>query len=307
MNDPARTVAVPSPEKSRRIAILAMVGSAACWGLATVLSRDILDHWAPPTLLVIQLAASVCVLFVLAILERPCGLRGAGLGRASLVGILEPGLTYAVGLTGLALTSAGHASVISATEPVFIVLLAWLFFWQKPSPRLLVCIALAIAGLLLVSSQSPGKASEGNLWGNLLIVLSTAFAASYVVLSSRFVARIPAATLAAAQQGVGLLVAAAVYLASLQAGWLGNRQAEFDVFLLLYAAFSGVMQYALPFWLYLVGLRFLTPGSAGLWLTLVPVFGLGGAYLLLGERPTIPMLAGAAVILTAVLAGKAER
>lgn len=305
----------PGSPRGRRVAILAMIGSAACWGLATVLSRDILARMAPPTLLVIQLVASVTVLSVLAIRERPRGLRGAGLGRAALAGMLEPGLTYTLGLIGLGWTTAGHASVISAAEPVFTVLLAWLLLRQLPSARLLTGIALAIAGLILVSSQSLGdgggqdgaEAGQARLRGDLLIIVATGFAAVYAVVSSRFVARIPAATLAVSQQVVGLAVAVVVYLVARQTDWFAGPRGVDDPGLLLYAAFSGVMQYALPFWLYLIGLRHLTPGVAGLWLTLVPVFGLAGAYLLLGEEPTLPMLAGAVIIIAAVLMGKGER
>jgi len=56
---------------SRLISILAMIGSAAYWGGATVMSRDLLDHFAAPTLLVVQLVASVCVLLLLSLPHKP--------------------------------------------------------------------------------------------------------------------------------------------------------------------------------------------------------------------------------------------
>jgi len=76
---------------------------------------------------------------------------------------------------------------------------------------------------------------------------------------------------------------------------------------LLYAALSGVVQYALAFWLYLIGLKTLSAGAAALWLTLIPIFGVSGAYLWLGEIPTVPMLLGMALILGAVNAGRREQ
>ena len=72
------------------------------------------------------------------------------------------------------------------------------------------------------------------------------------------------------------------------------------------AAISGVVQYALAFWLYLIGLRNLAPAVAGLWLTLIPVFGVAGSYLWLGERPTALMLLGGVLIILAIMIGKSD-
>lgn len=135
---------------------------------------------------------------------------------------------------------------------------------------------------------------------------ATLFAATYVVLSSVVSARFPAATLAAAQQMVGLIFATTVLCCvmvfRLEAPDFSTIRAE----VLAYAAISGAVQYALAFWLYLVGLRYLAPAVAGLWLTLIPVFGVAGSYLWLGERPTALMLLGGVLIIFAILIGKSE-
>jgi len=66
------------------------------------------------------------------------------------------------------------------------------------------------------------------------------------------------------------------------------------------AIVSGVLYYALAFWLYIIGLRYLPASVAGLFLNLIPIFGVGGAYLFLGERLSLAQWAGAALILAAV-------
>lgn len=291
-----------------RLAIAAMVGSAACWGLATVMSRDLLTHFTPTSLLVVQLVASLMALSLIAIPERPAQYRGSDLRRASLAGILEPGLTYAIGLAGLALTTAGNASVISATEPLIILALAWILLRQRPHRRVLVAIVVAVAGLLLVSGESLVAWDEpSQAVGDLLILVSTGFAAAYVVVASRFSHRIPPATMAAAQQGVGLALAVGLLVFAETSGLATNDWSDIGPGLYVYAAASGVVQYALAFWLYLLGLRHLQPTTAGLWLTLTPVFGIAGAFVWLGETPTALMLTGTAVILGALIATRHER
>lgn len=299
-------LAIDSPSRGKPIAIAAMIGSAACWGLATVMSRDLLDSMAPMTLLVVQLAASVTVLLLMAARNRPHLYRGKGLGAAAAIGILEPGLTYAVGLAGLALTTAGKASVISASEPVLIVLMSWLLFRRRPSRRLLLCIALAVAGVLMVSGDGYLEMGGSEVLGDILIVLATLFAATYVVLSARVASDFPPATLASSQQLVGLAFALVVYFGVRSATADAASITDIPIHVLAYAAVSGLVQYALAFWLYLIGLRSLSASAAGLWLTLVPVFGLFGAYIVLGEVPTVIMLVGAVLIVAAVVAGRSE-
>ena len=290
--------------RGKLIAVAAMIGSAACWGLSTVMSRDLLDTLTPMSLLVVQLTASVTALLLMAAPQFPH--RYKGIGRAAAIGIFEPGLTYAVGLAGLALTTAGKASVISASEPVLIVLMAWLLFRSRPSRKLLLCILLAVVGVLMVSGDAYIEASATQLFGDGLIILATLFASTYVVLSARIVSNFPPATLAASQQLVGLAFALVVYIAVIATGSETTSLLDASPSLIAYAAFSGIIQYALAFWLYLIGLRYLSAGVAGLWLTLVPVFGLIGAYVWLGETPTLVMLLGAAIILVAVIVGRRE-
>jgi drug/metabolite transporter (DMT)-like permease len=301
------SIAIESPAHGRVLAIAAMIGSAACWGGATVMSRDLLVHIQAPTLLVIQLAASVAALLLLAIPHRPLQYVSASLGRISLTGILEPGLAYSVGLWGLSLTSASSASIIGSTEPVFIILLAWLVSRGAPSRKLMVCVSIAVAGLLLVSYGPTHDGETKSLIGNALIVLSTMFAASYVVLSAKFADRYPAAVLAGSQQLVGLVCATSIYLVGRISGLIDPESSELTFRLVAYAAASGIVQYAMAFWLYLIGLKYLSAGAAGLWLTLIPVFGVSGAYLWLHEVPTLTMLMGMALVIVAVYLGRREK
>ena len=290
------------------VSTLAMIGSAACWGFATVMSRDLLDSIPSAALLVVQLLASVVVLWTLAAFERSGAAFDGALGRASLTGILEPGLAYTVGLLGLAYTTASNASVISSTEPIMIVILAWLLLGQRPSLRLAICIAIAVAGVVIVSWADlvSLEADSSNVIGDILIVAATAFAAGYVVISSRLARNYEPGILAASQQSVGLLFALAVYATVSFAGAQSHDWSALSPGMLAYAAFSGVIQYAAAFWLYLLGLQYLTAGVAALWLTLIPVFGVVGAMIWLGEQPNTSLFIGGVLIVAAIVFGASE-
>ena len=102
--------------------VILIIAATACWGGGTVLSKQVLERGvAPLTLLVIELAASCLLLLGSMIVLRTAWVRGPALGKLAMLGILNPGLAYALGLLGLATVSASMAVLLWGTEPVLIL------------------------------------------------------------------------------------------------------------------------------------------------------------------------------------------
>ena len=289
-----------SPALGRAMAIAALVGSAASWGLATVMTKATLATLPAFTLLAIQLTGSVSCLWIAVLLLRKPVRLDRGSRRAALSGLLEPGFAYAVTIPGLSLTSAATTSMIGAVEPVLVCGVAWLILRERPRPAVLAAILGAAVGAALVTFSGPSSAeASAPLLGNLLVLAGTLFAAIYVVLSSRLLAHTPALALVALQQSVGLIFALVLSAAALSSGW-EHVPATLSLPALLFALGSGVAQYALPFWLYLTGLTVLRTSTSALFLALIPVFGAGGAVFFLGEAIYPQQLLGCAVVVIAV-------
>jgi drug/metabolite transporter (DMT)-like permease len=274
---------------------LLMVASAATWAAGLVLTKVTLDVTAaaPSSVLVVQLIASVGVLAV------ACAVTGAGLGgawRHGWVGLLEPGIAYQLALAGLALTSAANASVLGSLEPVMVPLFAWALLRQRPHPRLAVLIAGATVGSALVAYSTDGG---GGSWaGDGLIVASVAAAALYVVAASKQVATIDPLPAALTQQvwALGLVIACHLLLTG-PLLWPSATPGQ-----LLLAAAAGILNYALPFWLYLTALTRMPVARAATYLTLIPVFGVLGAVLVLGEQVTWLDIVGGALVVGSLVA-----
>lgn len=283
-------------------AVAAMVLSAACWGGATVASKGVLDHVPPFSLLVMQLGASLAFLWTLLLVSGrgPRFTRQAGI--ASLAGLLEPGLAYAFGVYGLTLTSASNTSLIGTTEPLIIVLLAWVFLRQRTNVQGVLAILLAMLGVVLVSvfGGEGGLRSSSSILGDGLEVLATGFAALYVIITSRMVTHFPPAALAAQQQSVGFGFALFVWGLAV---WVGAETVPGDIpsSVLLVIVLSGIVQYAGAFWFYLYGLQVLPPSFAGVFLALIPVFGITGAVLFLGEGVSLVQGFGCLLVILAVI------
>jgi drug/metabolite transporter (DMT)-like permease len=285
------TVALPL---SRGLAMASMVASAASWGLATVATKDVLTQLPPFTLLTIQLTASIIFLwFVVLVTRTACtGLTWA----AASTGALEPGLAYAVGVPGLALTGAASASVIAATEPMMIALIAWGVLRQPLPLRAAIGVVAGVAGVVVLTSGAGGQA---HIFGDALIFLSVCFAAFYVLLSARLVGAIAPLPLAASQQTIGLGMAVIALSIAVVIGW-ETLPTHIPLPVLLAAAASGIVQYALAFWFYLTALRALPVTTAAPFLTLIPLFGVAGAIVFLGESLTLWQTCGGLIVIAAL-------
>lgn len=275
------------------LATLAMIGSAASWGAGTVMSKAVIRDIPPVTLLVIQLTASVIVLWLGTLLGRiPFTRRDI---RHGWTGILEPGLAYLIGLIGIQFTTASNATLINALEPFLVLVLAFFLFRQRVTRLMMMLMAISVIGVILVSA-TPAEAAGNTLLGDGLELLATFCAAFYVVLSSQSVAHLHPLPLAALQQTIGLCVALMALPLALALGEAHGLNA-LTVQVIAFAMLSGVIQYSAAFVLYLTALKSFSAPEAAQYLTLIPVFGMAGAMMFLGETLTLAQLVGAGLII----------
>lgn len=282
-----------------RGASLALILAAASWGTGTVVSKAAIAEFPALTLLAVQLAASLVFLVVLMRL-RGIPLRDRtippALGR---LGMLNPGLAYALGLLGLVHISASLSVLLWALEPVLILVLARVVLGEPLGRALVGLSAIAVAGMVLILNAS----EAGGSWvGVGLTVAGIACCAVYTVITRRWLPGTDAtASVVASQQlwalGFAIALVGAVGLAggSVRAdgvspqGWAS-------------ALLSGVLYYAAAYWLYLAGLRRVPASVAASAFYLIPVFGVAGGGLLLGDRLSVVQWIGVAIVIGAVVA-----
>lgn len=284
-----------TPAEARRRGSWSMVGCSAAWAGGVVATKHALDVTgsSASSLLIVQMAASVAALAVaVAVTRAPT--RGAW--RHGWLGLLEPGLAYQLSLAGLALTSAASASVLGSVEPAVVPLVAWLLLRERPTAPFLAVVAGATVGAALVSLAP--STDDRSLGGDLLVLAGVGAAATYGVLASRRVHVAGPLGTALAHQvwALGLVVVIAV------AG-SGLGSVPTDATGLAWAAGSGILGYALPFWLYLSAVTRISAARAATYLTLIPVFGVGLSVLLLGESIGWVQAVGAALVVLTLRLG----
>src|SRR5262245_59831055 len=131
--------------------VTALVLAAACWGVATVITKHVLTNVPPLTLLVLQLTVSVVFLWAIVLVQRMRLPQRRDIVRLGGLGILNPGLAYTFGLLGLSYTTASMGTLLWAVEPILILGLAWLILRERLTPTLVAFSLLAIVGVMLVA------------------------------------------------------------------------------------------------------------------------------------------------------------
>ncbi len=283
-----------------RAAVAALVAAAACWGVGTVVSKQVVDDVAPLTLLPLQLAVSCALLLTITVVRRESFAWTPPVRRLAALGVLNPGIAYALGLVGLTTITASLSVLLWATEPILILLLAALVLREHIPAVLAVAVAVAVLGVLLVVYQ-PGV--TGDAVGITLTTVSVSFCALYTVLTRRLLLDDSSLTVVLAQQAAALVFAIVLATVVDVVGGTGWDLAGLGATAWLGAGVSGVLYYGLGFWFYLTGLRQVPASYAGAFLPLIPVFGVAAGYLV-GERLEPRQLLGAAVIVatTAMIA-----
>jgi drug/metabolite transporter (DMT)-like permease len=289
---------VPTSSIARRD-LLALVIAAACWGLGTVISKAALDEMPPLTLLPIQLASSLAILAVLMRREGIAFRSGESplLGR---LGLLNPGIAYALSLIGLVTITASLSVLLWVLEPLMIVVLAAWFLHERITPTFIGLSLVALTGLVVIV-YDPATIG-GQLIGVALTVAGVACCAAYTVITRRFIpnAKETSQVILAQQAHALALALGLVVLVGLVGGTI--VPASVTPLGLASAVGSGALYYAGAYWFYLGALRRVPASFAAVSFYLIPIVGVAASVLLLGERMDPQQWVGAVMVIGAVLA-----
>ena len=274
-----------------------LVLAAACWAGGTVVSKQAVAKVPPLTLLAVQLAASVGFLLVVArIRGERIPTQGDGRNLARL-GLLNPGLAYALSLVGLVEITASVAVLLWALEPIVILVLAALVLRERIGPVTVAGSMAAVGGLALVVAE---PAAGGSAAGIALTIAGVGVCAVYTVAARKWLAGASDSTLGVVlgQQVHALALAVAVVVAFAAAGQV-MVPASLSPAGLAAALGSGLLYYAFAYLFYLSALRRIRASVAASSFYLIPVIGVALASAA-GERLDPIQWLGAVVVVGAV-------
>jgi drug/metabolite transporter (DMT)-like permease len=267
--------------------IIVALSYAFCWGIGATLTKLTLSGIPAATLLVTQLLSSVLFLISVYYLKRRQLPFSSKSLKQGVAGIFEPALAYMIGIFSLKMTTASNASLIGASEVILTILLAAVFLGERLTKVKLLLAGTSFSGILLLMLKDAEGASHASLIGDLLVLLGTIFAVFYVLLSKKQIGTADPLQLTVSQQLVGLIVTVFCF------GVLSTIDPTYKLTVIgispqfwLLAIVSGILHYALAFFLYLIALQAVPVSQAAFYVALIPVFGVASAVILIGEQPS---------------------
>ena len=272
----------------------ALVFAAGSWGVATAIAKYAVGPLGAFTTLIIELGASVAVLWPAA---RLCRVRrSVPLRRYLLLGLVEPVVAYGALDLGLQRTSAADASLLDGLQSCIVLVLGALLLKEAVRRRAILGVLVAtVGGTLLAGAHFTPRAGLGDA-----LVLTGSVAASWsVILVSRLAERASALELTTYQFGVGFVLTLPLALISWTTG-AEHLPTAHDLPYAASAAAIGLLGFGAGYLLYNYAVARLPVGVAGMALNLIPLFGVGTAVLALGERLSVWELVGGALILAGV-------
>ncbi len=290
------------PERVKRFGLttidLTMLGVPVLWGVNYAVIKAALREFQPMAFNGVRFAlATMTIGLLLRHRGRSISIPREGVWRLALLGVLGHAIYQLLFIEGIARTSAANASLIMASSPMLVALLATALGRERLQKLGWLGVALAVTGLaLVIAAQGVDSFTDLNYAGDLLVLASAATWALYSVLASGVIAHTSSlsATMVTFLSGTPvLLLMAAPSLASQDwrgigaRGWLG-------------VAFSGILAIGLGYLIWNTGLGELGGTRTAVYSNLTPVVAAALAWVTLGERWNLAQVIGAAAVLAGI-------
>lgn len=224
--------------------------------------------------------------------------------RLVVLGLVGNVLYQVLFIVGVDRTTAGNASLLLATTPVWTLMLSVLMGHERPPAMVWVGVTGTLGGMVLVVLGGAGVAlGSDHLAGDLLMVGASMTWSVYTVGSRDLVMRygalpVTAWTLWAAVPGLVLLGLPG--LLTLEAGTVSGKA-------WIAVVYAGVLAISVAYVIWYRGVRHLGNARTAVYSNLVPVAALAVAWLWLGEVPTPLQGAGALVVLAGLTLTRTAR
>jgi drug/metabolite transporter (DMT)-like permease len=280
----------------RQRGYIALAITLIIWGSTFIITKVVLREIEPLFLTLLRFMIAFAALAPLAA-RQGFKLKDVFRPNFMLFGLTGTTLYYALQNVGLNYTSVSSTVLILAIVPAITAVLAVIFLKERLNKLQMAGIGLVTVGMILVGLDSgSGSAGSANpMLGNLLILASGISWAIYTIQGRKMVNQYPALVMTAASSGAGL-----IFLLPF-AGWelFYSGLPHLSLWGVLGILYLGLAASGLTMFLWNYALHFLPASVASPFVNLVPIIGLGSAFLL-GEQPPLIQIVGGGFALLGV-------
>lgn len=279
------------------------------WSLNWVTGRAIAGHVSPFVLAYLRWVVALGIMIPLA--WREVRAHRAVIRRhwrsIAWLGFWGMGLQNAFSYEGLHYTTATNGVILNSSVPVMIVVLAWLIYRDTITRLQALGVAISLAGILAIISRGDVSALARLSLnkGDLIVLVGMAFWAAYTVFLRAKPPGLPPLALLTCLGCVGF--ALLTPLAAAEVLFFGGH-AELSLASVAAIVYVGTFPSFIAYIFWNRGVAEVGPQIAGIFMHLMPAFGVVLAWLFLGERLYLFHWVGIALILAGIaLATRGER
>ncbi|MGB3427277.1 MAG: DMT family transporter [Burkholderiaceae bacterium] len=263
---------------------------AALWGASFLFTRIAAPAFGPLALAEVRVAIASAMLVPLLAWRADLTELRRHAPRFLLLGAVNTAIPFALFAYAALSITAGLASILNATAPLFTALVARLWLRERLTPLQWLGMAIGMAGVAWLSASKARFTLDGSALAiGAGVLASVSYGVSASVVKRYFTGVRPLAVAAGSQSGAALLLLPFA-IAAWPTGTL--RFVDWGSAIAL-----GVLCTGLAYILYFRLIARVGPATAMTVTFLIPAFAMLWGGLILGEAVSVTMLAGCAVIL----------
>ncbi|WP_064709941.1 DMT family transporter [Rhizobium bangladeshense] len=298
MSQTASTLSEASP--ANRLALAALVIGGAAIGGSPIFVR--LSEAGPMATAFWRVALALIPIFIVSLMKKDAGPKPRNLSDYGLLTL--PGLMLALDLAAwhlsLTMTSVANATLLANLAPVFVTLIAVLFFKARTGSVFLLGLVLALAGVVILKG-GPAGLGNGDLRGDGAAMIAAFFYACYILAIGRLRSRFDTIRImlwSTASAAVCIFPIAFFFEDQMLPASLYGWSILFGLAFVSHAGGQVAITYALAY---------LPPAFSSLTLLLQPVVAAILAWALLDEAIGTMQALGAAVVLAGIMVARTSR
>ena len=285
--------------QKRKLSYLALLSTAAIWGIAGPVIKATLHYLPPFTFLFYRFLFSsvICLpIFIYQWIQKK--ITFADLPKLFFMGLMSATINLSLIFLGYERTTALDGALISSVTPIFIVIGGVIFFKEKVTVMDRTGLAIVLLGTLITIIQpllENNVLAQKNIAGNFLILLAGIQWTAYVLLAKKDFKHHSPLVLTTSASLVGLLTFLPLSFAET------GLQASFTAPSFMGVLYMAFFSYVLAYFFYNFGVSKIEVSEATIFSYLNPIFAAPLAVFWLKETVTLPFLLGAIIIILGVI------
>lgn len=287
-------------KKNRKIYVL-MVFAAFCWSGAFIAGKLSVPYIPPFSLTFLRFFFASIMLYII---KKKVRIGESYLYKRQdlpvflFTGIVGMVFYHAFFFSALKYTTAINSSIIAAMNPIFTVVIAYLFIKQRITKRMILGIIISFIGVLLtITSGKLDLIMSLNFnRGDILMLIAVSSWAAYSVFSKSKGGHIPAMALTYYSFVVCTIFSIPLVIWDKPWEWIAKVPPVAYIAVLYMSLFASVMGYLIQ----QISIREIGPSRTSIFINLVPVFSIFLSVLILREELELIKLFTAGIIIVGV-------